>query len=240
MRGVERVAVRLGVGEQLLLGLERRVLVGVVDRGGVDLLDLVPQQVDLAGARRGRRRRARRARRRSRAASRAPRQRGACRRRGLARVAVEQRALLGRVEQRLVRVLAVQVDEVAAALGELGRGREPAVDVAARAPVGGNDPREHDLVVAVDEPPSTRASSAPSRTSDGVGAAADSSSSASTISVLPAPVSPVIAVMPGPSSRQRSAMMPRFSTRSSTSIALTGPPGRTWPSGSGGSRGGRS
>ena len=66
--------------------------------------------------------------------------------------AVEQRALLGGHEQRLVRVLAVQVDERAPALAELGRGREPAVDVAAGAPDRGNDAREHDLVVAVDEP----------------------------------------------------------------------------------------
>ena len=66
--------------------------------------------------------------------------------------AVEQRALLGRREQRLVRVLTVQIDEPAAALGELGDRREPAVDVAARASDGGDDAREHDLVVAVLEP----------------------------------------------------------------------------------------
>ena len=38
-----------GVGEELLLGLERRVLVGVVEAGGVDLADLEAQQVELAG-----------------------------------------------------------------------------------------------------------------------------------------------------------------------------------------------
>ena len=60
--------------------------------------------------------------------------------------------MLGRNQQRLVRVLAVQVDERAPALGELGRGREVTVDVAARAADRGNDAREHDFVVAVDEP----------------------------------------------------------------------------------------
>ena len=39
------------------------------------------------------------------------------------------------------------------------------------------------------------------------------------MSVLPAPVSPVITVMPSPSGSSRSAMIPRFSTRSSTNIS---------------------
>ena len=67
--------------------------------------------------------------------------------RGVARGAVEQRALFARREQRLVRVLTVQVDEPAAPLRELGHGREPAVDVAAAAPDGRHDAREHDFVV---------------------------------------------------------------------------------------------
>ena len=46
---VERLAVRGRVGEQVLLGFERDVLVGIVERGGVDLVDLEAQQVDLAG-----------------------------------------------------------------------------------------------------------------------------------------------------------------------------------------------
>ncbi len=37
------------VGEQRLLGLERDVLGGIVERGGRDLLHLVAEQVDLAG-----------------------------------------------------------------------------------------------------------------------------------------------------------------------------------------------
>ena len=56
-----------------------------------------------------------------------------------AREAVEQRPLVGRHEQRLVRVLAVQVDEAPPVLGQLRHGREPAVDVAARPAVGGHD-----------------------------------------------------------------------------------------------------
>ena len=79
--------------------------------GAVDLRELVAQQVELA---------------RPRAVVAADRglllldapargarfgQRGARGRGGLARVPVEERALLGRREQRLVRVLAVQVDE---------------------------------------------------------------------------------------------------------------------------------
>ncbi len=65
--------------------------------------------------------------------------------------AVEQRALLDGCEQRLVRVLTVQVDEPPSALRKLRHRREPAVDVAAGPSVGGHDPREHDLVVAVVE-----------------------------------------------------------------------------------------
>ena len=48
-----------------------------------------------------------------------------------------------------------------------------------------------------EEPPSTRASSAPARTTDGSARPPSSSPSASTSRVLPAPVSPVSAVMPG-------------------------------------------
>ena len=50
VRGVERLAVRLGVGKELLLRGKPRVFVGILDRGGVDLVELVPQQVDLACA----------------------------------------------------------------------------------------------------------------------------------------------------------------------------------------------
>ena len=95
MRLLERLAVRLGVGEDLLLRRERRVLVGVVDLGRVDLRELVAQQVELTRARSVvaadllallfERRRSARA-----AESVAARRRG-----GLTRELVEQRALLG-------------------------------------------------------------------------------------------------------------------------------------------------
>ena len=58
---------------------------------------------------------------------------------------------------------------------------------------------------------------------------------ASTSRVLPAPVSPVSAVMPGPRATVTSSMTPRLRTRSSTSVAHllvpTGRPGGTWPGG---------
>ena len=87
------------------------------------------------------------------------RTRGAIRRervrRGRTDEAVERGALHRRVEQRLVRVLAVQVDERRAELGELARGREPAVDVGAAPTVARDHTREHRLVtgVGIDEPP---------------------------------------------------------------------------------------
>ena len=49
VRAGERLAVRDRVGEQRLLGLERDVLGRVVEPGRGDLLDLVAEQVDLAG-----------------------------------------------------------------------------------------------------------------------------------------------------------------------------------------------
>ena len=66
---------------------------------------------------------------------------------------VERGALHRRREERLVRVLAVEVDEPGADLGELADGREPPVDVRPAAPVQRDDAREHDLVagVGVDE-----------------------------------------------------------------------------------------
>ena len=50
VRRFERFAVRLGVGEDLLFRRERRLFVGLVDRGLVDLLQLVAEQIDLAHA----------------------------------------------------------------------------------------------------------------------------------------------------------------------------------------------
>ena len=62
-----------------------------------------------------------------------------------------------------------------AGLGQLGRGREPAVDVGPAAAVARHDPREHDLVagLGVHEATLDPRSAAPSRTSAGVGPPAD-------------------------------------------------------------------
>ena len=58
---------------------------------------------------------------------------------------VERGALHRRIEQRLVRVLPVQVDERAPDLGELARRGQPAVDVSAAATVARQHAREHRL-----------------------------------------------------------------------------------------------
>ena len=50
MRVLERGPVRLRVGEDLLLGRERGLFVGIIDVGGLDLGELVAQQVELARA----------------------------------------------------------------------------------------------------------------------------------------------------------------------------------------------
>ena len=126
MRILERGAMRFRVGEQLFLGGERRVFVGVHDLRRVDLGELVAEQVDRARAQMVV------ATDRGHLVVDSPplaardEQRGARRCRRLTRVAVEQRALLGRNEQRLVRVLAVQVDERA------GRARRARPRVARR------------------------------------------------------------------------------------------------------------
>ena len=201
VRGRERLAVRGGVGEQRLLGFERVVLARIVDLRGVDLVDLEPQQVELRGRGRARRRRARRARRRSsRVGAGGAQRRPARRARRRAGEPVERGALHGRREQALVRVLAVQVDELAPDVRELarrsraGRRRRRAPRPSAR-----HDPREH-VLLAVGGPRSgPRRAPRPRRRARATASARppSSSSSASTSSVLPAPVSPVIAVRPG-------------------------------------------
>ena len=115
---------------------------GSSSRGGADLVDLEAEQVDLAGtgacvaAERGElgveRRAPRRAPRGSAASASSA---------GAPGEAVERAALHRGIEQRLVRVLAVQVDERAPGLGELADGRQAAVDVRAAAPVARHDPR---------------------------------------------------------------------------------------------------
>jgi hypothetical protein len=67
--------------------------------------------------------------------------------------AIERGALHRRREEGLVCVLAMEVDETGAHLGELAEGREPPVDVGPAAPVQRHDSRQHDLVagLGVDE-----------------------------------------------------------------------------------------
>ncbi len=72
------------------------------------------------------------------------------------------------------------------------------------------------------EPPSNRASTtasaAPGRTNMASARPPVSNSTASTTSVLPAPVSPVSAVIPGPNTRLRSSITPSWLTLSSLNI----------------------
>ncbi len=126
----------------------------------------------------------------------------------------------------------------------------PAAD-SARAPTGTIRPSTH----ALDRPsratvrarvissppsaslnrPSTRASSAPDRTRAGSPRPPSSRLRAPTRRVLPAPVSPVRAVMPGPRPTVTSSITPRSRTWSSTSmrpiVTPTGRPGGTSPAG---------
>ena len=112
MRGQQRLAMRLGVGEHLLLAREARVFVDVGDPRRVDLVELIAQQVDLARSRPfvasglGQLRvdRAHLVARIAQLDQRAARRRADKR--------VEQRTLFDGCEQRLVRVLTVQVDEM--------------------------------------------------------------------------------------------------------------------------------
>ena len=111
-----RVAQRLAdadrVGEPLLLLVEPGVLVGVVELGGVDLGDLELEQRDLARLhpRVATQRVELRVDRRELVADRAVRRER--RRGGRARERVEDPPLRGRREQRLVRVLRVEVEEL--------------------------------------------------------------------------------------------------------------------------------
>src|SRR5581483_11482149 len=64
------------------------------------------------------------------------------RERGITGVAVERAALHGRGEQRLVAVLAMEVDERRADVGKLGDGGDAPVDVGARPAIAGEHTRE--------------------------------------------------------------------------------------------------
>ena len=95
-------------------------------------------------------------------------------------------------------VLAVEIDEVVSELGQRRRRRHPTVDVGPRAARRSGPPaRATTSRSPATKRPSTTASAAPARTIAASARPPRSSSSASTTSVLPAPVSPVRAVMPG-------------------------------------------
>ena len=94
-------------------------------------------------------------------------------------------------QQRLVGVLAVQVDQRPPQLGQGGRGGQAPVDVGPRPALRRHDPAQHDLVAGPrrsgPRPPPPRR---PWRTMAGSARPPTSRSMASTTRVLPAPVSP--------------------------------------------------
>ncbi len=213
-----------GVSEQALLGLEATVL--SLDGGDpIDLLDLMAQQVDLPRS--------------------SPlvaaevvealgqltdRPAGAEQLLAVDPTVAIQRAALGaRPEQCLLRMLTVHLHEGLAELGESAGGGERAVDRGAGATGRGHRAAEHPLGVA-DGEESLDDDLVGSRPHPGrVGTSPPRSRSASTIMVLPAPVSPVTATSPAPTATRASGITPRLRTDSSTSIdgQARGSPGRT-------------
>jgi hypothetical protein len=107
-------------------------------------------------------------------------------------VVIQGLALRRLAQQRLVGVLTVEVDLAAAELFERGERRQPVVDRRPTPSALGNDPN---------------------RTSEASLFPPTSSSSASTINVFPVPVSPVIAVRPAPRAISMSSITPSERTR---------------------------
>ncbi len=171
--GLERqrrgLAVGGGVGQRVLLGPQRLVLVGAGDGGVVDLGHLVAHEVELACP----------------VALVAPEARqlvakpGDLLAGGQQRLEVDpaepvERLALGRgVQQRLVGVLAVEVDQLDAQLGHDPGGGQAAVDVGPAAPVAGHRPGHDHLAVAVDEAALDPGLVGPGAHQRGVGPAAD-------------------------------------------------------------------
>ena len=132
---------RCSVGEQRLLGVECVVFVRVVDAGGIEFVDLEPEQVDLTGPQPFV------------AAERSERRvdLGEAGPSGSERLEVDlaelvERGSLGRHrEQTLVSVLTVQVDHVGGDLGQRRHRGRATVDVGAGATVGGDHPTEDPL-----------------------------------------------------------------------------------------------
>ena len=134
-------------------------------------------------------------------------------------------------------VLAVEGEQARAERPQLGGGGRAPADEGARAARGADPPAEHDLVGVVGQPlgdrrpargrraaragsaktPSTQASSAPGRTICGRARPPISRSSECASTVLPAPVSPVIAFRPAPRRSSARSISSRFSIRSSCS-----------------------
>ena len=166
---LSRLAMCNRAGQGVLELIEVGFLVLVDELSCFDLLDLEPQQIELASTRPGV------------AAESGQRRVDLCQssarraqRREVDRAEVVERATLGRrAEQALVRVLAVQVDELGADLGQRGHRRQATVEVRPRATVGGDDPGEHVLVV-VDHEPTLDSSLGRARTNDrGIGPPSD-------------------------------------------------------------------
>ena len=224
MRDLGRGAQRVAVPQPLGLGGELDVLAGLrVDR--LDLVEPEAQQVGLlparapgvVAARRSGLDGAQPARRRRGSGERGDRRR---RRSGRARRAA------GRAEQPLLVGLAVHGDEVARRGRQAPHRHGPAAEVGPAAALGRDGAGEEQRVVVELRPGLARAAAAaargldrrpgprparavvPVRTSSGVGARPEQQPEAVTTIVLPAPVSPVTTVSPGPSSSTASSMTP--------------------------------
>ena len=143
--GQRGAAQRLDVAQPLALGAQRAgLLLGRL--GGLDLGELEVEQVELALARAGAllqlgERGLRLARRRVRRGD-----LGAPRELGVAAEAVEDLELGAGERELAVLVLAVERDERLGELAQVGDRRRAAVDERARAPVGADPPRQHDLL----------------------------------------------------------------------------------------------
>ena len=219
-RGAGRLPVRGGTGEEILLGVERAVLVAVRQAGGEELVELEAHQVEL------------------------PRPGSPVAAEG-GDLGVESRQSTTSVPQRAdvdpgeaVERRRVGWRWTAGADGRAGRagraaGRRrrrarrpwPSARPCTRATgpsAGTTRARTRSSSVRTNRP-STRASVAPGRTIVASARPPMSQSMAVTSIVLPAPVSPVSTVRPGPSRRSTSAMTPRFSMRSSLSTLAPQP-----------------
>ena len=147
---------------------------------------------------------------------------------------VEEVALPALVEEPLLVVLAVDLDErptssarrAAVTVSSSTRAVERPLAATSRTAMSGSGRRSKSA--------STRAVSAPCRTSDVSARAPSASPSASMIRLLPAPVSPVRTLKPGSSESRRRSMSARSVTASSSSRPVTTAAGR--PCGAAGPR----